>query len=78
MDKLSKEYDFYKKNKHILQKNYDNKYIALKNGKVITSGDSKPQVVDYMLKNNHRLGDFLVHLVSDTSDLIYRYHSRVW
>ena len=41
MDKLSEEYDFYNKNKSILQKDYNNKYIALKNKKVITSGDSQ-------------------------------------
>ncbi len=77
MDKISKEYDYYLKNKEILQKDYNNKYIVLKDCKVITSGDSKEQVVHYMLKKKYNLGEFLVHLVSNNSDVIHRYYSRV-
>ena len=31
-----------------------------------------------MLENKHKLGNFLVHLVSDTSDAIHRYYSRIY
>ena len=34
MDKISQEYDYYTKNKHILKEKYDNKYIAIKDCKV--------------------------------------------
>ncbi len=78
MDKISQAHDYYLKNKDILQKDYNNQYIAIKDCKVITSGDSKEQVVKYMLENKHKLGDFLVHLVSDTSDAIHRYYSRIY
>ena len=50
------------------------KYIALKNNKVIDNSNSKAEVVDYILKNNHRLGDFLIHLVSNNSNLIRKYN----
>ena len=78
MDKISQEYDYYTKNKQILKEKYDNKYIAIKDCKVVMSGDSKKQVLDNMLKKNHNLGDFIVHLVSDTSDVVHRLYSRVY
>ena len=77
LDKISKEYDFYMQNKDVLQKDYDNKYIALKDFKVITSSDSRLKVIEFMLEHDYKLGEFLVQLVSDTSDAVYRVYSRV-
>jgi hypothetical protein len=75
---LSKEYEFYKKNKPQLQEKYNNQYIALKNCKVITSGNNKKIVIDEMIKKGYSVGDFLTHLVSDDSDIVQRYYSRVY
>ena len=77
LDQLSKEYEFYKSNKKKLQKKYNNQFIALKNGKVVASGSDKKKVVKEMLDKKHKLGGFLVHLVSDDSDIVQRYYSRV-
>ncbi len=77
MDKLSNEYAFYKKNKPALKEKYDNKYIALKDNKVITSADSRQEAVKYMLDNDYILGEFLVHLVSDDSDIVHKFPSRI-
>ncbi len=77
-DQLSKEYEYYKSHKEKLQKKYNNQFIALKNCKVVISGSDKEKVVKEMLSKGHKLGEFLVHLVSDDSEIVQRYYSRIF
>ena len=76
-DYLDKEYQFYINNKTDLQAEYNNKYIALQDCKVVKSGNTKKEVIDAMLEEDYKLGEFLVHLVSSESDIVQRYYSRV-
>ena len=77
-DQLTKEYDYYKSHKGELQKKFNNQFIALKNCEVVMSGNDKEKVVKEMLNQGNKLGEFLVHLVSDDSDIVQRYYSRVF
>ena len=78
MGNIDKEYEYYKKNKAELLKKYNDKYVAIKNGKVVMHGDDKIELVKKMIAKKHKLGDFLVHLVSRDSDVIYRIHPRIY
>lgn len=77
-DQLSKEYNYYKSHKEELQKEYNNQYVALKDCKVVVSGSNKEQIVREMMSKGYKLGEFLVHLVSDDSEVVQRFYSRVF
>jgi len=77
IDALKKEYDYYLSNKDKIMKNYKDQYVAIKNCKIKHHGKNEEEVIKYMLNKNFKLGEFLVHLVSEDSDIIQRYSSRV-
>ena len=74
---LAKEYEFVQNNLQSLQKNYANRFIAIKDGAVEASGDNKIAVVRDMLSEGFGLGTFLVHLIRLERDLVHRYRSRI-
>ena len=78
LDQLSKEYDFYKSHKPDLLEKYSERYIVLKDQKVVISGKNKEELVKMMLRKGYKLGEFLVHFVSPDSDVVQRYYSRVF
>jgi len=74
---LQMEYDFYQSHKDQIKEKYNNQYVAIKDCEIKHHGQKKEEVIRHMLNKNYKLGEFLVHLVSDNSDIIQRYYSRV-
>jgi outer membrane lipoprotein-sorting protein len=74
---LEKEFQFYLKNQSELIKQYNGKYIVIKDGKIIGAYDSE---VEAVLKTsvNHELGTFLVQKCEPGKESYTQtYHSRV-
>ncbi len=71
-EKLSKEFHYYLKHKKEWQKEYDNTYIAIKGFKVVMHGDDQDDVLQAMQDAGHERGTFLVHRISDDSDVPIR------
>jgi hypothetical protein len=60
-DKLDKEFDYYIKNQEELVKQYQGKYIVIKDEKVIGSFDKQIMAIRETMKT-HKIGTFLVQL----------------
>lgn len=73
---LEKEYNYFKKNKEKLIKEYPNKYVVIKAEKIIGVYDNENKAIEETLKD-HKLGTFLVQKCSENSDQVMRFHSRV-
>ena len=76
-EKLKKEFDYYLKNQDELVKEYNGKFIVIKDCKVIGAYDSELDAIKETTKN-HELGTFLVQRC-EQGDASYTqaYHSRV-
>lgn len=74
---LEKEFEYYVKNQKKLVKQYNNKYIVIKNKEVIGVYDSEIEAVQETSKNEP-LGTFLVQkCTSGKESYTQTYHSRV-
>jgi hypothetical protein len=74
--KLEKEFKYYIENQGALIKEYNGKFIVIKECEVIGAYDSEIEAIDITMKN-HELGTFLVQKVEPGKES-YRqmYHSR--
>lgn len=63
MNTFEKQYKIYQENKEQLLKKYDNKYIAMYDGKVLVSANTHREVMEYMKKNHKGFDDFIVPFV---------------
>ena len=74
---LEKEFNYYIENQNKLLKRYNNKYIVIKNKKVIGVYDSEAEAVQETSKNEP-LGTFLVQKCTPSKESYNQtYHSRV-
>lgn len=77
MESLQKEFEFYLKNQSELVKQYNNKYIVIKNQQVIGVFDSEIEAVE-KTSADHELGTFLVQKCQPGKEgYTQTYHSRV-
>lgn len=74
--KLEKEFDYYLKNQDKLVNDYNGKFIAIKDCKVIGAYDSEMDAIKQTSKD-HELGTFLVQKCEPGSESYTQtYHSR--
>ena len=74
---LEKEFNYYIENQNKLLKRYNNKYVVIKNKKVIGVYDSEVKAVQETSKNEP-LGTFLVQKCTPGKESYTQtYHSRV-
>lgn len=74
---LEKEFQFYLDNQDELVKEYDGKFIVIKDVEVLGAYDDALMAITET-KKSHKLGTFLVQKVSKgTSDYTQTFHSRV-
>jgi hypothetical protein len=74
---LEREYAFYQEHKENLKRDYLNKYIVIKDAKVLGAYDSKEMALSETIKTEE-MGSFLVQKVSqDDEQLVQRFYSRV-
>jgi len=74
---LEKEFKYYIENQNKLVKKYNNKYVVIKNKKVIGVYDSEAEAVQETSKNEP-LGTFLVQKCTPGKESYTQtYHSRV-
>jgi hypothetical protein len=75
--KLEKEFKYYLDNQENLVRNYNGKFIVIKNRKVIGAYDSELEAVERTAEK-HKLGTFLVQKCEHGSESYSQiYHSRV-
>jgi hypothetical protein len=75
-EKLEKEFKYYLENQDELVKNYNGKFIAIKDCKVIGVYDSEMDAVKQTSKD-HELGTFLIQKCEPGSESYTQtYHSR--
>lgn len=75
-NKLLKEFEYYLENKKELVSEYKDKFIVLKDGKVIGSYPTREEAIENISKE-HDLGTFLVQLVTEGEEQVQRFYSRV-
>ena len=79
IENLKQEFNYYIQHKQEFIAKYNNKFIVLKEHKVIYEADTREKAISGALKNGYKLGTFLVqHVTLDDSETIQRYCSRVY
>lgn len=74
---LEKEFDFYLKNQEQLVKEYEGKFIVIKNQSVIGSYSSHHEAYDETIKTEE-LGTFLIqHCLPGSDSYTQTFHSQV-
>lgn len=63
MKPLIREFQYYLDNKASFVKRYNGRVIVLKNTKLLGVYDTDNEAIEASLKQGHKLGTFLVHLV---------------
>ena len=77
MEKLEKEFDYYLEHQDELIKEYNGKFIVIKDDAVIGEYESELEAVEETSKR-HELGTFLVQkCVPGSESYTHTYHSRV-
>ena len=77
MATLQKEFNYYIKNREELVKNYEGKYLVIKDEQILGVYDTQRQAIKETMKD-YELGTFMVHLVKPGDDDIKRtFRSRV-
>lgn len=75
---LDKEYNYFKKNKARLLKQYANKFIVIKGEQVVGHYDSQEEALKES-SQKYKLGTFLIQKVSSSADdTIQRFFSNVY
>jgi hypothetical protein len=75
---LEKEYGYFKNHKQELKKKYLGKFIVIKGEKVIGAYLSAGEALKET-SQKYKVGTFLIQeIVENDSDIIQRYHSRVF
>lgn len=75
--RLEKEFDYYLNNQDELVNKYNQKFIVIKNCKVIGVYDTELEAIN-TIKKDHELGTFLVQKCEPGSEnFTQKYHSRV-
>ncbi len=75
---LEKEYDYFLKNRDILLKEYEGKFIVIIGNEVVGSYSSREEALKETY-SKHKMGTFLIQKVSrDEDDIIQRFSSRVY
>lgn len=78
-ENLSNYLDYYIQHKEEFVAKYNNKFIALKEHKVLCEADSREDAISRTLGLGYELGTFLVqHVTLNDSETIQRYCSRVY
>lgn len=76
-DLLDKEFKYYLNNQKELVKNYNGKYIVIKDEKVLDSYDTIAEAYNEA-SANHKVGTFLIQFVSPgNKSYTQTFHSRV-
>ena len=75
-DNLDKEYQFFKDTKKKLLEKYENKFVVIKDQKILLSCDTLDEGIERAKEKGHKLGTFLVQKVSREDEVIH-YYSRV-
>lgn len=73
---LENEFKFYQANKADLLKKYNNRYVVIKDQKVLGDFATREEAIEATQKD-HALGTFLIQHVSVSDEEIQRFHSRV-
>ena len=74
---LEKEFKYYLDNQKQLIKDYQGKYLVVKNEQVIDAYGSQEEAIQETMKT-HQLGTFLVQYVqADGKNILQTFHSRV-
>ena len=77
MEKLEKEFNYYLENQDELVKNYNGKFVVIKDCNVIGAFDSELEAIE-KVSEKHELGTFLVQKCEPGSESYSAtYHSRV-
>ena len=76
MEKLEKEYQFFREKKDELLEKYENKFVVIRGQKVIAAYDSMTDAIE-KTKKQYELGTFLVQNVVKEDDVAF-FHSRVF
>jgi len=77
MEALQKEFDFYKAHQKELVKNYEGKYLVVKNQAVVGVYGTREEAIQESMKK-YTLGTFLVQYVqSGENNHTQTFHSRV-
>lgn len=73
---LETEFKFYQDNKADFLRKYNNRYVVIKDRKVLGDFASREEAIETTQKD-HALGTFLIQHVSADDEEIQRFHSRV-
>ena len=73
---LEDEFKFYQNNRADLLKKFNNRYVVIKDQKVLGDFTSREEAIE-VAQMDHPLGTFLVHLVSSEEEPVLRFYSRV-
>ncbi len=76
MEKLEKEYQFFKAKKDELLAKYENKFIVIRGQEVIAAYDSMTDAIEET-KKQYELGTFLVQHIAKEDDVAF-FHSRAF
>lgn len=78
-DKLRKEFEYFNGNKDFFIKNYNGRFVVLKEHAVICEGATRAEALKKALNQGHELGTFLVqHVIRGDEETVQRFHSRVF
>lgn len=75
---LEKEFQFFEDHKDQLIEKYNNRFIVIKDQKVIADFSSEIEAISET-KKAHEMGTFLVqHATKKEAALVHKFHSRVY
>lgn len=75
---LEKEFEYFKSHHDELYRQYPNKYLVIKNDKVIFTADTFEDALNLAVSGGHKVGEFLVQLCSEGDEAYTQtFHSRV-
>ena len=75
---LEKEFEYFKKHHDELYRQYPNKYLVIKEDKVIYTADTFEDALNLAVTGGHQVGEFLVQLCSEGDGAYTQiFHSRV-
>ncbi len=73
---IEQEFKYYQDHKKELIQKYNNRFIVIKDRKVIADFSSREEAIAKTQKE-HKLGTFLVQFVSANDEQVQRFYSRV-
>ena len=77
--KLESDFNFFleKKNDFMQDSELYGKFIAIENKKIIGSSFDRDELLKKMMKQGHRLGNFIIQHVIEGNNTVQRFFSRV-